>query len=219
MKVVIVMPALNEAATIGAVVRGVRRHGTALVVDDASSDGTARIAKSEGAHVLRLAANAGYEGALDAGFAEAARLGGDVVVTFDSDGQFAPEDIERMLAPVRERGIQLVIGNRNAKARIGEILFGLYTRMYHGVNDILCGVKVYRMELYRAHGRFDGGRAVGTELALSAIRSGARYENVDLEVRPRETGRPRFGSGLKANIRLLAAMRQCIADDVRALWQ
>ena len=90
MHVVIVIPALNEAATIRRVVADVIRHGTALVVDDGSSDGTGELAREAGAHVLTLARNIGYEGALDAGFAEAARLGADIVVTFDADNQSNP---------------------------------------------------------------------------------------------------------------------------------
>ncbi len=219
MKIVILIPALNEGATIGAVVNGAMRYGLPLVVDDGSTDDTAAIAESEGAHVVSLAKNAGYENALEAGFAEAERLGANVVVTFDADGQFAPALLKKILSPILDKGVQLVIGERSSKARLGEVLFGIYTRARFGVSDIFCGVKAYQMPLYRAHGRFDEGRSVGTELALGAIRSGARFETVILQVGPRKAGRPRFGSGLRANLRLLTAMRLGICADVKALWR
>ena len=213
------MPALNESSTIGSVVQGVRRYGLPLVVDDGSQDDTASIAQSQGAHVVSLKENVGYEGALEAGFAEAARIGADVVVTFDADGQFQPEVVPRILCPIKEHAADIVIGEREKKARPAETLFGLYTGMRYGVKDILCGVKAYRMHLYSDHGRFDGGRSVGTELALAALRSGAVYETVRLPVEPRATGRPRFGSGIRANVRLLVALALGIGGDFRALWR
>lgn len=214
-KPIILLPAHNEAATIETVVRGVSAYGTPLVVDDGSSDGTDTLAEGAGAHVLRLRPNRGYEGALDAGFAEASRLGAETVVTFDADGQFDATLLEDVLAPIRAGRADLVLGQRPKSARLTEMIFSLYTRLRYGVRDILCGVKAYRMALYREHGRFDGGRSVGTELALAAIRRGARCETVDVNVRPRAQGASRFGQGLRANRRILAAMRLAICADIR----
>lgn len=214
MKIVIVMPALNESDTIGPVVRAVSAYGMPLVVDDASSDDTASIAETEGAIVLKLPVNRGYEGALEAGFAEAEKRHADVVATFDSDGQFDAGVLDHVLRPIREGRADLVLGERPRGARFAERLFGLYTGLRHGISDILCGVKAYRIELYRSHGRFDEGRAVGTELALAAIRDGARFETVPVPVKPRERGGSRFGDGVRANLRLLTAMRMAVCADL-----
>ncbi len=211
---VVLMPAHNEAATIAGLVAAVAAHGLPLVVDDASSDGTGDLARAAGAHVLALSPNRGYARALDAGFAEAARLGAEVVVTFDADGQFAPELLGRLLRPIREGWADLVLGTRPAPARLGEAAFNAYSRLRFGVGDALCGLKAYRLTLYRAHGRFDGGRSVGTELALSAIRRGARFATVPVPVRPRASGAPRFGQGWRANRRLLGALALAVRDDL-----
>lgn len=214
-RIVIVIPALNEAETIGHVVKTVSAFGTALVVDDGSSDGTGRLAEEAGAHVVVQARNGGYERALEAGFAEADRLGAEFVITFDADNQFAAGLLAKVAEPLLTDKADIVIGNRGQYARVSERLFGWYTTLRFGVPDILCGLKGYRIDLYRRHGRFDWGRSVGTELALFALRSGLRCTVVPTPVRPRDTGAPRFGGIIRANRRILAAFRDALANDLR----
>ena len=211
---IILLPAYNEAATIGAVVRDVVSFGTVLVVDDGSRDGTGDLAEAAGARVLRLDTNRGYERALDAGFAEADRLGAEVVVTFDADGQFEASLLDRILEPLRTGRADLVLGRRPKMARFSEGLFGLYTGLRFGIRDILCGVKAYRIDLYRAHGRFDAGRSVGTELALASVRRGTRFEVVEAPVGARAEGGSRFGQRWRANARILTALRLAVAADL-----
>ncbi len=213
-KVVILLPAFNEAQTIAGVVANVSSYGLALVVDDGSTDRTGVFAEQAGAHVLRLCPNCGYEGALNAGFAEASRIGAGIVVTFDADGQFDAALLEQMLEPVRSGRVSLVLGQRPRSARLAEMLFSCYTRWRHGVRDILCGVKAYRIELFEQHGHFDRGKSVGTELALAAIKRGVEFATVDVPVRERTHGLSRFGIGWRANKRILEAMRLAIMADL-----
>jgi glycosyltransferase involved in cell wall biosynthesis len=213
-KTVIVIPAFGEADTIARVVRDASRHGTVVVVDDCSPDETAALAADAGADVVRLDRNRGYEGALEAGFARAAELGADAVATIDADGQHDASVFEALLAPLREGRAELVLGTRPRTARLAEFLFGLYARWRFRVPDILCGVKAYRIELYRRHGRFDGGRSVGTELALASLRRGARWATVPVAVRPRVAGTSRYGAALRANLKILRAMADAILLDL-----
>lgn len=214
MKTVIVIPAFNEADTIADVATGVAPFGTVVVVDDGSTDGTAEKARAAGAEVVRLQANRGYDAALEGGFARADELGAEVIATFDADGQCEPAGLEAVLRPVLEGRADLALGVRNSPARFSELLFGLYTQLRYGVPDILCGVKVYRAELYRRHGRFGAGGSVGTELALASLRRGARLAAVPVTVRLRASGRPRFGSWARANGRILRAMVGAVRADL-----
>lgn len=215
LRVCVLVPAFNEAGTIASVVRSVLPCGAVLVVDDGSTDDTARLAADAGADVLTLDPNLGYEGALGAGFAEASARACDVVVTFDADGQFAGDVAARVLAPVLTGQADLALGQRPRAARFGEAVFSLYTRLRFGVRDILCGVKAYRMSLYRAHGRFDDGRSIGTELALAAMRRGARVAVIDVDVAARQVGASRFGQGWRANRKILGALRRAVCADIR----
>lgn len=212
---IVVIPGYNEAETIAEVVRDVLPIARPLVVDDGSKDGTAEIAEQAGALVLRLDPNRGYEGALDAGVSEAARLGADAVVTFDADGQFDAKDLETVIGHLANGDADLVLGQRRRAARLGEALFNLYTRLRFGIRDFLCGFKGYRIDLYRQHGRFDGGSSINTELAMFAVLRGATVRTVPISVRERLSGKPRFGSGFRANRRLLKALLQAICMDVR----
>ncbi len=205
MQVAIVIPAWNEAATIERVVRSVLPGRTVIVVNDKSSDATAAIAKSAGAVVVSHTINKGYDGALQSGFEKACALGMDIVVTFDADGQHDATILDEIIQPLAQNQADIVIGVRPQTARIGEAVFGLYTRLRYGVGDILCGLKGYRIELYRRHGHFDSYGSVGTELALAALAAGARIAVVPVPIHARED-RPRFGQGLKANGRIFKAM-------------
>jgi glycosyltransferase involved in cell wall biosynthesis len=210
------MPAYNEAAVIADVARGARAHGEVLVVDDGSSDGTGDAAKSGGADVLRLDPNCGYEGALDAGLREAVRRGADVVVTYDSDGQFEAGSIEAVLAPFRGGDITLVLGIRPKMARWSEALFGLYTQLRFDVSDILCGVKAYDRNLLQRYGYLNSGRSVGTEIALRALRAGEPFATVKTAPLPRADGISRFGAGLRAETKILEALLLALGQDIRS---
>ena len=74
-EVALIIPALNESITIGETVRSVAQYGTAIVVDDGSSDDTEAVAKAAGATVVKHPRNRGYDAALASGFAKAAEMG------------------------------------------------------------------------------------------------------------------------------------------------
>ena len=111
-----VLPAHNEAAHIDAVVRGVRRQGfEAVVVDDGSTDDTARVAREAGAVVLRQSPNQGKGAALTRGFSHAMERGYDGVVTMDADGQHDPASMNEFVDAYRRTGIPVLVGNRMSR--------------------------------------------------------------------------------------------------------
>ena len=205
MTVAVVIPALNEAATIASVVARAKAFGTVIVVDDGSSDHTAACAAAVGATVVSHQRNAGYDGALQSGFVAASSIGAEIVVTLDADGQHDPDMLLQALKPIRDGRVDLVIGQRDVLPRVAERLFSWYSRARWGVRDPLCGLKVYSMELFRRHGRFDGTRSVGTELMIASLASGARWQPIEVAIRPR-ADQPRFGGLLRANMRVLRAL-------------
>ena len=118
-RVGIVVPALNEAATIAAVVERISYYGQVIVVDDGSTDATAELARKAGADVVSHSANQGYDGALNTGFARAAELGCAYIITIDADGQHNPSQLTQMIA-LLEDGNELVLGIRDRFARGGQ---------------------------------------------------------------------------------------------------
>jgi glycosyltransferase involved in cell wall biosynthesis len=214
-RIAILIPAYNEAATIGAVVRAVARRGSVIVVDDASTDATFRCAADAGAAVVSHEHNRGYEGALNTGFAEAERRGFEFVLTFDADGQHDPALIPRF-AKALEKGADLVLGVRPRTQRCAEALFAGFTRLLWGVRDPLCGMKGYRLALYRERGSFDRGGSIGTELALWAVRRGRPFKQIDVPIHPRADA-PRFARRLRGELRIARALvRALTASRARA---
>jgi hypothetical protein len=126
------------------------------------------------------------------------------VITIDADGQHAPELIGRMLE-LLDTDADLVVGIRERRQRFGEHCFAYLSRALYGIADPLCGMKGYRMSLYKQLGHFDSYGSIGTELALFAARNGSRVAQLPMPVRDRE-GQPRFGRRFIANHKILRAM-------------
>jgi len=115
----LVIPAFNEARSIGQVVERVRQTGLdldVLVVNDGSRDDTARLAARQGAMVVSHPFNLGYGAALQTGYKYAVRHGYAHVVQMDADGQHDPAYIPLLLEPVRRGEADVVIGSRFIQA-------------------------------------------------------------------------------------------------------
>lgn len=203
--VAIVIPAYNEQDTIGQVVARASAHGVPIVVDDASRDATKANAESGGAIVVRHEANRGYDGALNSGFAAAAERGFKYIVTLDADGQH-DESLVAKFVSLLDDGADIVVGVRPARARFGERVFCRVAKLLYGIRDPLCGMKGYRMELYRDLGHFDSYGSIGTELALFAAKRKYKVAQLDVPIARREHGTPRFGQSFRANWKILRAM-------------
>ncbi len=111
-KVLIVIPAYNEADNILNTVRGVVEHGyDYIVVNDGSRDATLDVCRSNGLNVLDLPMNLGIGGAVQAGHKYAQRFGYDIDIQLDGDGQHDPAYLDALVREVAS-GADLVIGSR-----------------------------------------------------------------------------------------------------------
>ena len=116
----IVIPAYNEGQMITDVVQSVlRSFPNVVVVDDASADQTALLARRAGAHVVRHPINLGQGAALQTGFEYALAAEASFIVTFDADGQHHPGDIPAMLERLIETGADIALGSRFLGETVG----------------------------------------------------------------------------------------------------
>jgi hypothetical protein len=110
-----VVPAYNEAATVGAVVASLQEHAPGydvLVIDDGSTDETTELARAAGARVLRLPFNVGIGGAVQSGFVFALENGYDRMIQVDGDGQHLAEEIGVLQAEMDAEPTDVVCGSR-----------------------------------------------------------------------------------------------------------
>lgn len=113
MKIIIGIPAFNEEKNIASIITKLMNiTDTIIVCNDGSSDLTSEIAEKMGALVINHKKNLGYGGAIRSIFLKAKELEGDVLVTFDADGQHRIEDIENVTTPIINQEADLVIGSR-----------------------------------------------------------------------------------------------------------
>ena len=160
----VILPAYNEEAHVGGVVRSVLAAlpgADVLVVDDGSSDRTSEEARAAGARVASLPVNLGYGGALQTGYKYAVRHGYEVVAQIDADGQHSAADLPRLLSRLEDSENDVVIGSRfldrdghytPSKARkLGMSLFArlvtVTTRSH--VTDSTSGLQVIRGSVAR----------------------------------------------------------------------
>lgn len=164
MKVVVYLPALNEAETIGQVLDGIpsRLPGVesvrTIVIDDGSTDSTAQVAQRHGATVVKHPKNLGTGRTFVSGVSAALRAGADIIVSMDADGQFRGEDISRLIAPIFEGRADVVLCSRFADGNlIGSMPFAkragnaMLTRaisMIAGTKftDVSCGFRAMSRE-------------------------------------------------------------------------
>jgi glycosyltransferase involved in cell wall biosynthesis len=203
-RVLVVMPAFNEEASVGDVVREVyaKLPGVAvLVVDDGSSDATAVIARSAGARVAVLPYNLGVGGAMRTGFRYALEHDYDAVVQIDADGQHDPDGVPALIAALD--GADLVLGARFA----GEgdysakgprrwamvVLAAVLSRSVGArLTDTTSGFKASGRRAIRVFAEHYPAEYLGDtiEALVIASRSGLVIRQVPSAMRPRAAGIP-----------------------------
>ena len=159
---------------------------------------------------MRHEVNMGYDGALNSGFSRAADLECGAVVTLDADGQHDPLLLERFIAAL-DQGAAVVVGVRDRFQRLAERVFAWVARARWKINDPLCGMKGYKMEVYRELGHFDSYGSIGTELAIFASLRGFAITQIPVRTRER-VGQSRFGQRIRGNWRILRALLIAVAQ-------
>jgi len=203
-RIAIVIPALNEADTIGEIVTSAARYGLPIVIDDGSTDQTSKIASNSGAEVVRHTTNLGYDSALNSGFQHAQKLDCEYIVTMDADGQHDPSILDDFIQEL-DNNADLVVGIRDRVQRVTERLFSRISYSKWKIRDPLCGMKAYRMRLYKDLGHFDSYESIGTELMIFGVKHSYHTAQIPVKTRNRKDA-SRLGNRLSSNIKILRAL-------------
>lgn len=213
-KLVIIIPALNEAKTIGSVIAAIPRaipgisSIKTLVVNDGSTDNTEQIAKEAGAMVVSHHTPQGVGAAFHTALRHALKMGADVIVNVDADGQFNPVDIPTLIKPILHNTAGFVTASRftgktpdldmPAAKKWGN---KWVTRMVNFITgkqftDVSCGFRAYSRETALRLTLF-GKFTYTQETLIDAVFKDIEITEVPLTVRgQREHGQSRVASNL-----------------------
>jgi glycosyltransferase involved in cell wall biosynthesis len=203
-KIAILIPVYNEQKTILNVVNQVRKYGTPIVIDDASTDNSKRIIKQNKILHFCNKNKLGYDKSLNIGFAKAKGLKFKYVITFDGDGQHYTKDLNRIIFYLR-RNYDIVVGQRLKFQRFSELMFSKFSIFFYNIKDPLTGLKGYNIRIYNALGYFDQNQSTGTELLFYAIQKKFKIKKINISIKKRND-LPRFGNALKSNLYIIRSI-------------
>ncbi len=193
MKIIIGIPAFNEEKNIGSIVAKLKKkYDHVIVCDDGSSDMTDIIASSLGAHIVKHEKNLGYGSAIKTIFNAARKIDGDVLVTFDADGQHQISEIDSVLKPIIENKADIVIGSRflgKTKDLPKYRKFGIktitkLTNVTTGSNitDSQSGFRAYTKKVLEEISPTESGMGISTEILIKASTKGLRITEVPITI-------------------------------------
>ncbi len=201
-EILIIVPAYNEEGGIRGVLSRVPKEVLGykvktVVVDDGSTDATAAITVREGVPVVSHVVNRGQGDALRTGFAIAQAEGADIVINLDADGQYKPEEIERLVEPIIEDRADFVLGSRfmgfyeeaGSVRHVGVVFFSKLISLLTGVrvSDCTNGFRAIRVsELHKMNLRED--RFNANEIILEALKNKLRFDQVPVTMLSRAAG-------------------------------
>ncbi len=183
------IPAYNEERCVGSIVLRAKQYADeVIVVDDGSTDNTARVAALAGAAVIRHDENRGKGAAIQSIVAEAKKRPPDILVLLDADSQHNPDEIPALIRPISE-GFDLVIGSREAQRdktptyrRIGQKVLLRSTRLIssHNVSDSESGFRALSRRAIDELELREKGFAVESEMLAQAAGKKLRITEVPI---------------------------------------
>ncbi|MBK7960861.1 MAG: glycosyltransferase [Bdellovibrionales bacterium] len=204
----VLIVALNEARSIGAVIREVKSslpRADVLVVDGYSTDNTVLVSREYGASVIQVAKSFGIGGAVEAGILYASRNGYQYLARIDADGQHRPAEIDGLLSVLRRNEADFVIGSRflgdseykpNLLRNSSIVLISSLIRWLYNlkVSDCTSGCQLYNRKLidyFAKDSRFEYSevRAIWT-----AHKAGFRIVEKFINMAPRSEGKSSFST-------------------------
>ncbi|MEW5896438.1 MAG: glycosyltransferase family 2 protein [Nanoarchaeota archaeon] len=228
LKLVVMLPAYNEEKTIGNVIRKIPRNCAGevkvLVIDDGSNDRTVENALAAGAdRIISHKTNRGLGITFKDGINEALKMGADIIVNIDADGQFNPGDIPKLIPPIVDNKADMVTCSRFKNPQlipemprlklIGNKIFAKLLNMLLNRNyyDTQCGFRAYSREAALNLTLF-GKYTYTQEVFIDLIKKGFRIIEIPCKVVGQRQGKSRvvknvISYGLKASLIILRSIR------------
>ncbi len=191
MKIAIVIPAHNEAQTIGLLVKDVRALGyDCIVIDDGSLDKTAVNAIESGAVVLKTAAKGGKGNALKMGFSYVLKNDYEALIAMDGDGQHSPSDIPKFVSCYQNSKADVISGNRMhnpggmplvrlATNRLMSWMISLFCHQH--IPDTQCGFRLIKTSVLKVIKLESSDFEIETEVLIKASKKSFKIASVGIQ--------------------------------------
>ena len=222
MMIVAIIPAYNEEKSVGAVISETKKFvDEVIVIDDGSTDSTAKVAKSSGARVFSHPANKGLGYTMLEGYRIALARGADIILQTDADGQYLCSDIPKLLDPIKNGKADMVIGSRFSGS-IEEMPFlkKRGNRFFSRLTSLMAGMRVTDAQTgFRAMTRDILIKIVPVakytytqEMLIRSAREGFTILEVPIHFAKRKYGKSRligniFDYGINASMILMRTIR------------
>jgi glycosyltransferase involved in cell wall biosynthesis len=190
MNICAIIPAYNEAKTIGYLTEEIKKKGIdVLVIDDGSSDATGRVAKEKGAVVLKNKKTIGKGASLRTGFDFIINRNYDGIITLDGDGQHDPDNISQLIEKVKKSDAKVVIGNRMCSTKnmpfirwctnkLMSCFISLICKQY--IPDTQCGFRYISMQTLKSLELTTSNFEIETEVLIEASKKGNKIYSVPI---------------------------------------
>ena len=188
------IPAFNEEKNISAIITKLADiTDTIIVCNDGSSDLTSDIAEKMGAFVINHEKNLGYGAAIRSIFLKAKELDGDILVTFDADGQHRIEDVEKVTKPIIDQEVDLVIGSRfldeseKEVPQYRKVGIKVITKITNAsikkqLTDSQSGFRAYSKKVLVELNPSELGMGISTEMLIKASSKNFRITEVPIKI-------------------------------------
>jgi glycosyltransferase involved in cell wall biosynthesis len=188
------IPAFNEEKNIAAIITKLADiTDTIIVCNDGSSDLTSDIAEKMGAFVINHEKNLGYGAAIRSIFLKAKELNGDILVTFDADGQHRIEDVEKVTKPIIDQEVDLVIGSRfldeseKEVPQYRKVGIKVITKITNAsikkqLTDSQSGFRAYSKKVLNELNPSELGMGISTEILIKASSKNFRITEVPIKI-------------------------------------
>ena len=194
MKIIVGIPAFNEEKNIAPIITKLTNIADKIIVcDDGSTDLTSKISEKLGALVIKHEKNMGYGAAIRSIFLKAKDLNGEILVTFDADGQHRVQDIQNVTNPIINGESEIVIGSRfldeNEKdvpsyRKIGIKVITKITNatIKEKLTDSQSGFRAYSKKVINELNPSELGMGISTEILIKASSKNFRISEVPIKI-------------------------------------
>ena len=194
MKIIVGIPAFNEEKNIAVVITQLKKIVDKIIVcNDGSTDLTSKIAEELGVIVINHEKNLGYGAAIRSIFLKSKDLDGDILVTFDADGQHRVDDVNKVVNPIINGKSDLVIGSRfldeseKEVPRYRKVGIKVITKITNAtikkqLTDSQSGFRAYSKKVLTELNPSDAGMGISTEILIKASSKNFRISEVPIKI-------------------------------------